>query len=58
MPNADALVPGNDVRIGGVRVGVVESIEPGAERQTATSTPRLDLKLDKSVEPLPDRLDA
>ena len=26
--NADTLVPGNEVRVGGVRVGAVESIEP------------------------------
>ena len=32
-PNADALVKGNEVRIGGVRVGVVESVGPGPERR-------------------------
>jgi ABC-type transporter Mla subunit MlaD len=31
VPDAAALVPGNEVRIGGVRVGVVESIEPVTE---------------------------
>ena len=41
VPNADALVPGNEVRIGGVRVGVVESIKPvaaGRRRPTRPSS--------------------
>ena len=42
VPNADTLVPGNEVRIGGVRVGVVETIEPqpgrGRQRQRPGST--------------------
>ncbi|HET7507560.1 MAG TPA: MlaD family protein, partial [Solirubrobacterales bacterium] len=28
VPNADALVKGNEVRIGGVRVGVVKKVVP------------------------------
>ena len=32
VPNADLLVPGNEVRVGGVRVGSVETIEPRAGR--------------------------
>ena len=32
VPDANTLVPGNEVRVGGVRVGAVESIEPGADR--------------------------
>src|SRR5204863_3322899 len=28
VPDANTLVPGNDVRIGGVRIGFVESVEP------------------------------
>ena len=31
VPNADTLVPGNEVRVGGVRVGLVESIEPQSD---------------------------
>ena len=31
VPNADGLVQGNEVRIGGVRVGIVEDIEPIAK---------------------------
>lgn len=52
VPNADALVKGNEVRIGGVRVGVVKSVEPvqlGDGRVAAELT----LSLDKSAEPLP-----
>ncbi|MGH2951156.1 MAG: MlaD family protein [Solirubrobacterales bacterium] len=68
IPNAARLTNNNEVRIGGNRVGVVESIEAiRADDATATAqaggepTPpgtggvlaRLDLKLDKAAEPLP-----
>ncbi len=53
VPNAAALVPGNEVRIGGVRVGVVESITPVTE-DDGTFAAALSMKLDKSVEPLPE----
>ena len=46
VPNAAALVKGNEVRIGGVRVGIVESIEPVAE-DDGTFAAQLELKLDK-----------
>ena len=52
VPNAASLVVGNDVRIGGERVGAVSKItaKPGGDgRPTAV----LDLKLDRSAEPLP-----
>jgi ABC-type transporter Mla subunit MlaD len=52
VPNAEALVKGNEVRIGGARVGVVKSVVPvqvGNGRVAA----ELSLSLDKSVEPLP-----
>ena len=39
VPNADALVKGNEVRIGGARVGVVKSVVPVAARRTAASPP-------------------
>ncbi len=52
VPNAEALVPGNEVRIGGVRVGIVESIEPVAH-DDGSQTAELNLKLDQSVDPLP-----
>ena len=52
VPNAEALVPGNEVRIGGVRVGVVDSIKPRMHKD-GTQSADLDLKLDKTVDPLP-----
>jgi virulence factor Mce-like protein len=52
VPNAAQLVPGNEVRISGVRVGVVDAMEPVAHRD-GSSTARLDLTLDDVVEPLP-----
>ena len=53
LPNANALVPGNEVRVGGVRVGVVEAIRP-IPQDDGTAIARLDLKLDPDVDPLPD----
>ncbi len=52
VPNADTLVPGNEVRIGGVRVGLVESIDP-VQHDDGTTSATLNLKLDKSAEPIP-----
>jgi ABC-type transporter Mla subunit MlaD len=61
VPNASRLVQNNEVRIGGSRVGVVESIEavrPEGDPDSSgegDGTPivaRLNLKLDKSAEPL------
>jgi len=52
VPDAAALVPGNEVRIGGVRVGIVETIEPVA-KEDGTYAAQLAMKLDKSIEPLP-----
>ena len=64
VPNSARLTPGNEVRIGGHRVGVVESIEAVAADQPATAATsataprrgavaRIGLKLDRSVAPLP-----
>ncbi len=53
VPNAETLLKGNDVRIGGVRVGFVESVEPVQDPQTGAVHAKVDLKLDKSVDPLP-----
>jgi ABC-type transporter Mla subunit MlaD len=70
MPNAARLTNNNEVRIGGHRVGVVESIEaiPAPEGDTGAAETgdqglaeteqgnviaRLNLKLDKEVDPLP-----
>jgi virulence factor Mce-like protein len=52
VPNADALVKGNEVRIGGVRVGVVKKVVP-VHLSDGRVAAELSLSLDKSAEPLP-----
>jgi virulence factor Mce-like protein len=52
VPDANALVKGNEVRVGGLRVGVVESIQP-VQYDDGSVNAKLNLKLDKNVEPLP-----
>ncbi|MEX2106952.1 MAG: MlaD family protein [Solirubrobacterales bacterium] len=52
LPNADALVKGNEVRIGGVRVGIVKSVVP-VQTGDGEVAAELSLSLDKSAEPLP-----
>jgi virulence factor Mce-like protein len=52
LPNADALVKGNEVRIGGVRVGIVKEVKP-VQLGDGKIAADLSLSLDKNVEPLP-----
>ncbi|HWA52814.1 MAG TPA: MlaD family protein [Solirubrobacterales bacterium] len=52
VPNANALVKGNEVRIGGARVGVVKSVVP-VQTGNGGVAAELNLSLDKNVEPLP-----
>ena len=52
VPSAANLVKGNDVRIGGARVGVVDAITPQTHKD-GTVTAQLKLKLQTSVKPLP-----
>jgi ABC-type transporter Mla subunit MlaD len=52
VPNANALVKGNEVRIGGSRVGVVKSVVPVQIGNGAVAA-ELDLSLDKGAEPIP-----
>jgi virulence factor Mce-like protein len=64
MCDAARVGPNNEVRIGGNRVGVVESIEtvdapPGSGCQTvngdsASTIAKLNLKLDESAKPIPE----
>jgi len=69
MCNASRLQPNNEVRIGGNRVGVVESIETvsldgaspclaeiggGGREQPASTVAKLNLKLDEVAKPLPE----
>jgi len=52
VPNANALVKGNEVRIGGVRVGVVKKVDP-EQKSNGDVYAELSLSLDKNAEPLP-----
>jgi phospholipid/cholesterol/gamma-HCH transport system substrate-binding protein len=52
VPNADALVKGNDVRIGGTLVGTVKSVVP-VQLSDGRTAAELSLSLDKSAEPIP-----
>jgi phospholipid/cholesterol/gamma-HCH transport system substrate-binding protein len=52
VPNASGLIRGNEVRVGGTRVGMVGSIDPIANRD-GTVGATLHLKLDRSLNPIP-----
>jgi virulence factor Mce-like protein len=51
LPSGAKLVKGNEVRVGGFRVGLVEKIEPTVV--DGKSVALVSLKLDKVVDPLP-----
>jgi virulence factor Mce-like protein len=53
LPEASGLQKGNQVRIGGERVGVVSLLSPYQDPATGRVTAIVSLKLEKSVEPLP-----
>src|SRR5437763_2782382 len=55
IPNGSNLVPGNEVRVGGFRVGVVDTVKPATQVINGRNTPIavVNMKLDKSVQPLP-----
>jgi len=53
VPNAAGLVKGNEVRVGGTRVGVITKIEPQTQPDGAVVAV-LTLKLNSVVEPVPD----
>src|SRR3954469_13014076 len=55
LPSGAKLVPGNEVRLGGFRVGVVNDLVPvtATERGRTRSVALVKLKLDKSLEHLP-----
>jgi ABC-type transporter Mla subunit MlaD len=52
VPNANALVKGNEVRIGGSRVGIVKSVKP-VQLGDGRIAAELNLSLDKTAEPVP-----
>ena len=51
VPDAAELVKGNDVRVGGKRIGAITSIEP-VKTASGRFVSQLDLKLEKAIEPL------
>ena len=54
LPGGANLIDGNEVRMGGFRVGLIEKIEPGVlPRGSRRSIAVAHMKLDKLVEPLP-----
>jgi ABC-type transporter Mla subunit MlaD len=53
VPNATALVKGNEVRIAGSRIGVISAIEPRQDARNGRVFAVLDVHLEKRVEPLP-----
>lgn len=52
VPSANSLVPGNEVRIGGVRVGVVSDVTPVAHEDGSVSA-SFELTLDETARPIP-----
>jgi len=52
VPNAASLVEGNEIRLAGFRVGIVENIRPDTAPNGRVNA-LFDMKLDKVVEPLP-----
>jgi virulence factor Mce-like protein len=52
LPNANQLVKGFEVRIGGARVGFLSRIEP-KKRADGSAYAQITMKLDKSIEPIP-----
>ncbi|HEX6715446.1 MAG TPA: MlaD family protein, partial [Thermoleophilaceae bacterium] len=52
VPNGSGLIRGNEVRIGGTRVGTMSAIDPVAERNGKVGA-RLHLRLLTSINPLP-----
>jgi virulence factor Mce-like protein len=54
LPNGQKLIAGNEIRIGGFRVGVVNDVRPVIRQVNgkATAIALVDIKLDKVVKPL------
>jgi virulence factor Mce-like protein len=64
LPNADSLVPGNEVRIGGIRVGQIKTVDPETidnapcpndpTRQCTAQVAKVNMELNQDVNPLPE----
>ena len=52
VPNANTMVPGNEVRIGGIRVGAVKTIEPVQDEDGSVNA-KVDMELNEDLDPLP-----
>jgi ABC-type transporter Mla subunit MlaD len=53
LPNASNLQKGNEVKIGGTRVGIIERLVPKQSKRTGKLTAIAMVKLEKGVGPLP-----
>ncbi len=53
LPEGSGLQKGNQVRIGGTRVGIVKELTPKENKRTGRLTAQASLQLEKKVEPLP-----
>jgi virulence factor Mce-like protein len=51
IPNGQKIVRGNDVRVGGFRVGLVKDLVPAVKDGKAIAV--VEMKLEKTIEPLP-----
>lgn len=61
LPNANTLVPGNEVRIGGIRVGQIKTIQPVTVEttdeegeQVVTTAAKVNMELQEDLDPLPE----
>jgi virulence factor Mce-like protein len=64
LPDADSLVPGNEVRIGGIRVGQIKTVEPvtvddapcpnDPTRQCTDQVAKVNMELNQDLDPLPE----
>jgi virulence factor Mce-like protein len=53
LPEASGLIPSNQVKISGTRVGLVSNLTPHQDPRTGRVTAIAELKLEKKLEPLP-----
>src|SRR4051794_35015565 len=64
LSNADTLVPGNDVRIGGIRGGQIKTVEPETvdnapcpndpTRRCTSQVAKVNMELNQDIDPLPE----
>jgi virulence factor Mce-like protein len=53
LPNASSMVPGNEVRIGGLRVGQITEIAAVSEDDGSVAA-KVDMELNQDLDPLPE----